>query len=118
VKSETAASNGEITLEWGVHFNRCFWGKSATVQSRGLVFEEWFGCGEFLRDPVRKYIQYDVPPISHTEGKSIWRLIVLDGFTGHGIFAFREYCAKFNIITAPLPPHSTYMLQPMDIGVF
>lgn len=117
-QSETAFSNGEITLEWGIHFNRYSWGKSSTVRSRGLTFEEWFGCDEFLRDPVRKYVKYDVPPISHTAGETIWRLIVLDGFTGHGIFAFREYCAKFNIIIAPLPPHSTHVLQPMDVGVF
>ncbi|KAJ3453843.1 hypothetical protein MRS44_018475 [Fusarium solani] len=117
-KSETAFSNGEITLEWAIHFNRWSWEKSATVQSRGLVFEEWFGCDEHLRDPLRKYVQYDIPPISHSEVDGVFRLLVLDGFSGHGIVASREHCAKPNTIAAPLPPRSTHVLQPMDIGVF
>ncbi|RYC78602.1 hypothetical protein BFJ63_vAg18523 [Fusarium oxysporum f. sp. narcissi] len=53
-KSETAFSNGEITVEWAQDFNRQPWAKSATVRHRGLRFEEWFGSDEFLRDPVRK----------------------------------------------------------------
>lgn len=117
-QSDTAFSNGEITLEWMIHFNRCSWAKSAKAQRTGQTFEEWFGCDEFLRDPVRKHVQYDIPPISHAADTTIWRLIVFDGFTGHGVFAVREYCAKFCIITAPLPPHSTHVLQPMDVGVF
>jgi hypothetical protein len=117
-RSESAFSNGEITFEWAQAFNRHSWEKSAIVQSRGLPFEEWFGCDEFLRDPIRQYIQYDIPPLSHTPGEVIWRLLVLDGFTGHGLFAFREHCLKFQIIVIPLPSHSTHFLQPMDIGVF
>ncbi|KAM6508499.1 hypothetical protein FALCPG4_19005 [Fusarium falciforme] len=117
-QSDTAFSNGEITLEWIIHFNRCSWAKSSTARSRGVTFEEWFGCDEFLRDPIHKHVQYDIPPISHAPDAIIWRLIVFDGFTGHGVFAVREYCAKFCIITAPLPPHSTHVLQPMDVGVF
>lgn len=116
--SETAFSNGEITFEWAQHFNRHSWERSTTAQRRGVTLEEWFGCDEFLRDPLLKHIKYDTPPISHDEEDSIWRLLLLDGFTGHGAFAFREYCIKFNIIVAPLPAHSTHILQPMDVGVF
>ncbi|KAH7459233.1 hypothetical protein FOMA001_g20140 [Fusarium oxysporum f. sp. matthiolae] len=43
-----------------------------------------------------------------TEGKAeedlVWRLLVIDGFSGHGSFAFREYCIKFNILVAFLLP--------------
>ncbi|RSL38483.1 hypothetical protein CEP51_016913, partial [Fusarium floridanum] len=28
-KYDTAFSNGEITLEWVIHFNRCSWAKSS-----------------------------------------------------------------------------------------
>jgi hypothetical protein len=117
-KSETAFSNGEITFEWAQAFNRHSWEKSARVQSRGKPFVEWFGCDEFLRDPRRQYVQYDIPPTSHDPGEEIWRLLILDGFTGHGLFPFREYCLKFQILVIPLPPHSTHFLQPMDVGVF
>jgi hypothetical protein len=117
-QSDTAFSNGEITLEWMIHFNRCSWAKSSTARSRGVTFEQWFSCDEFLRDPIHKHVQYDIPPISHAPDATIWRLIVFNGFTGHRVFAVREYCAKFCIITAPLPPYSTHVLQPMDIRVF
>ncbi|KAI8654437.1 HTH CENPB-type domain-containing protein [Fusarium keratoplasticum] len=101
-QSDTAFSNGEITLEWMIHFNRCSWAKSAKAQQ--ILCESTFNM--------------IFPPISHAADTTIWRLIVFDGFTGHGVFAVREYCAKFCIITAPLPPHSTHVLQPMDVGVF
>jgi hypothetical protein len=52
------------------------------------------------------------------EEELVWRLLVIDGFTGHGAFAFREYCLKFNILVAFLLSHSTHVLQPMDLGVF
>ncbi|RKK24195.1 hypothetical protein BFJ68_g16573 [Fusarium oxysporum] len=117
-KSETAFSNGEILVEWAQDFNRQSWAKSATMRRRGLRFEEWFGCDEFLRDPVRKYVQYDVPPVSHDDIDGVFRLLILDGFSGHGIFAFKEYCTKFSIFAIALPPHSTHFLQPMDVGVF
>ncbi|PCD21933.1 hypothetical protein AU210_015736 [Fusarium oxysporum f. sp. radicis-cucumerinum] len=64
--------------------------------------------------------EYDLPPNHETieEEGPVWRLLVIDGFTGHGSFAFREYCMKFHILVAFLLPHSTHILQPMDIGVF
>ncbi|RKL12110.1 hypothetical protein BFJ70_g16334, partial [Fusarium oxysporum] len=119
-QSDTAFSNGDITLEWARDFNRKSWDKSAAVQHHQLDFEEWFGCNEHLKSPSNAAASYDKPP--GTEGKAeedlVWRLLVIDGFSGHGSFAFREYCIKFNILVAFLLPHSTHMLQPMDIGVF
>ncbi|KAF6518245.1 hypothetical protein HZS61_002323 [Fusarium oxysporum f. sp. conglutinans] len=119
-QSETAFSNAEITLEWAKHFNRWSWEKSATVQHRQLDFEQWFGCNEHLKSEFNPITPYDMPP--GTEGKEeeelVWRLLIIDGFSGHGSFAFREYCIKFNILVAFLLPHSTHMLQPMDLGVF
>ncbi|KAG7408966.1 hypothetical protein Forpi1262_v017895 [Fusarium oxysporum f. sp. raphani] len=94
---DTAFSNGDITLEWARDFNRKSWD-----------------------NPSNAAASYDKPP--GTEGKAeedlVWRLLVIDGCSGHGSFAFREYCIKFNILVAFLLPHSTHMLQPMDLGVF
>ncbi|KAI8396360.1 hypothetical protein FOFC_20907 [Fusarium oxysporum] len=105
---------------WARDFNRKSWDKPAAVQHRQLDFEEWFGCNEHLKSPSNAAASYDKPP--GTEGKAeedlVWRLLVIDGFSGHGSFAFREYCIKFNILVAFLLPHSTHMLQPMDLGVF
>jgi len=119
-QSDTAFSNAEITLQWAKHFNRYSWEKSATVQRRGLDFEQYFGCNEHLQQPGNAFREYDLPPNHETieEEGPVWRLLVIDGFTGHGSFAFREYCMKFHILVAFLLPHSTHILQPMDIGVF
>ncbi|RKK65555.1 hypothetical protein BFJ69_g16180 [Fusarium oxysporum] len=113
-QSESAFSNGDITEEWARHFNRHSWEKSSTAKSRGQGFEKWFGCDEHLRDPLQRHISYDVPPTPRKEEEIIWRLLVVDGFSGHGAFDFREYCIKFNILVDFLPPHSTHFLQPMD----
>ncbi|TXC01770.1 hypothetical protein FocTR4_00009181 [Fusarium oxysporum f. sp. cubense] len=111
-QSEIAFSNAEITLEWVKHFNRWSWEKSATVQHRQLDFEQWFGCNEHLKSEFNLITLYDTPP--GTEGKEeeelIWRLLIIDGFSGHGSFAFREYCIKFNILVAFLLPHLTHIL--------
>jgi hypothetical protein len=48
----------------------------------------------------------------------VWRLLVIDSFSGHGGFAFRESCNKFNILVTFLLPYSTHILQPMAGGVF
>ena len=119
-QSDTAFSNSEITLEWAKHFNRHSWDKSATVQHRQLDFEQYFGCNEHLQQPGNAFTEYDVPPNTQNarDEDLVWRLLVIDGFSGHGSFAFREYCMKFNILVAFLLPHSTHILQPMDIGVF
>ncbi|KAM5529737.1 transposase [Fusarium oxysporum f. sp. phaseoli] len=117
-QSESAFSNGDITVEWAMEFNQHSWGKSATLQDRQLSFEEYFGCVEHLRKPLEPHISFDVPPKERTPAEKIWRLLVIDGFTGHGAFTFREYCTKFDILIAFLLPHSTHKLQPMDVGVF
>ncbi|OBS17482.1 hypothetical protein FPOA_12112 [Fusarium poae] len=115
-QSESAFSNGDITLEWAMEFNRHSWGKSATVQDRQLSFEEYFGCDEHLRKPLEHHISFDMPPKERTPAEKTWPLLIIDGFTGHGAFAFREYCIKFDILVAFLLPHSTHKLQPMDVG--
>jgi hypothetical protein len=119
-QSDTAFSNGDITLEWARDFNRKSWDKSAAVQHHQLDFKEWFGCNEHLKSPFNAAASYDKPPGTEEKAEEdlVWRLLVIDGFSGHGSFAFREYCIKFNILVAFLLPDSTHMLQPMDLGVF
>ncbi|KAG8665041.1 uncharacterized protein FPOAC1_013019 [Fusarium poae] len=113
-QSDSAFSSAAITLEWAKHFNRCSWEKSATVQKRQLDFEEWFGCNEHLQDTNNRLVTHDMPPAARPDDEAVWRLLVIDGFTGHGSFELREYMIKFNILVAFLPPHSTHILQPMD----
>lgn len=53
---------------------------------------------------------------SHTKGK--YRLLILDGHGSHLTPQFDQICAQNNIISIFMPPHSSHLLQPLDIGCF
>jgi hypothetical protein len=59
---------------------------------------------------------FDQSTSSQTKGK--YRLLILDGHTSHVSLPFIEYCEEHNIIPLCLPPHSTHILQPLDVGIF
>ena len=46
------------------------------------------------------------------------RLLVLDGHGSHHTREFIQYCDDHAIIPFGLPPHSTHLLQPLDVVVF
>jgi hypothetical protein len=46
------------------------------------------------------------------------RLLILDGHESHHSDEFEEYCKEHNIITLCMPPHSSHILQPLDVGCF
>ena len=48
----------------------------------------------------------------------MYRLLILDGHTSHVSLEFIQYCTDHKIIALCLPPHSTHVLQPLDVGVF
>jgi hypothetical protein len=50
--------------------------------------------------------------------KGPYRMLVLDGHESHESAEFQEYCKAHNIITLCLPPHSSHLTQPLDIGCF
>ena len=56
----------------------------------------------------------------HTEQSTTgrYRLLVLDGHSSHTSLDFIQYCDEHNIIALCLPPHSTHLLHPLDIGIF
>jgi len=58
--------------------------------------------------------------IKHTEGKVVGarRLLVLDGHESHHSLEFQELCRENNIYTLCMPPHSSHLLQPLDVGCF
>jgi hypothetical protein len=45
-------------------------------------------------------------------------MLVLDGHESHESATFQEYCKANNIITLCLPPHSSHLTQPLDVGCF
>jgi hypothetical protein len=44
------------------------------------------------------------------------QLLILDGHTSHVSLSFIEYCEQQYIIPLCLPPHSTHILRPLDVG--
>lgn len=56
----------------------------------------------------------------HTAGrtKGAKRLLVIDGHTSHVSDQFQEFCKEHDIITLCMPPHSSHLLQPLDVGCF
>ncbi|KJZ69405.1 hypothetical protein HIM_11201 [Hirsutella minnesotensis 3608] len=115
-RSDTGFSNAEITLDWIHHFNIVSWTKSSRARRTGQSLEEWFGCTAWCTDPTNFNARQEPRPKPKHE--RIFRLLIVDGFTGHTDLNFIEYCIKFDIIVVLFPPHSTHVLQPLDVGVF
>jgi hypothetical protein len=46
------------------------------------------------------------------------RLLVFDGHKSHHSLEFQELCKENNIYTLCMPPHSSHLLQPLDVGCF
>jgi len=50
--------------------------------------------------------------------KGPYRMLILDGHKSHESVEFQEYCRSNSIITLCLPPHSSHLTQPLDVGCF
>ncbi len=44
--------------------------------------------------------------------------MILDGHDSHKSYDFITFCEQHGIILLCLPPHSTHLVQPLDVGVF
>jgi DDE superfamily endonuclease len=64
-------------------------------------------------DWLKHFDLYTKPQI---RGK--YRLLILNGHTSHVSVPFIEFCEQQCIIPLCLPPHSTHVLQPLDVGIF
>jgi hypothetical protein len=56
----------------------------------------------------------------HTKERTVGahRLLILDGHESHNSVEFQQYCTEAKIITLCMPPHSSHLLQPLDVGCF
>jgi hypothetical protein len=57
---------------------------------------------------------------AHTKERTVgtYRLLVIDGHESHDSLEFQQYCRDNKIITLCMPPHSSHLLQPLDVGCF
>ena len=46
------------------------------------------------------------------------RLLILDGYASHISTEAIEFCEAHKIILLCLPPHTTHLIQPLEVGVF
>ena len=56
----------------------------------------------------------------HTQSrtKGVYRLLILDGHESHISVEFQQYCQEHLIITLCMPPHSSHLLYPLNVGCF
>lgn len=56
----------------------------------------------------------------HTKARTAgaYRLLILDGHGSHATAEFDHFCNENKIICLYLPPHSSHLLQPLDVACF
>jgi hypothetical protein len=56
----------------------------------------------------------------HTQSRTIgrYRLLILDGHGSHSGPEFDQFCTENSIIPLYMPPHSSHLLQPLDVSCF
>jgi len=57
---------------------------------------------------------------AHTKARQVgaYRLLILDGHESHLNQEFKDYCLENKILTLCMPPHSSHILQPLDVVCF
>jgi hypothetical protein len=48
----------------------------------------------------------------------VYRLLILDGHGSHSTPEFDQFCTDHKIITLCMPPHTSHLLQPLDVSCY
>jgi hypothetical protein len=65
-----------------------------------------------------EWLQRQFDPLTRPEDPSERRLLILDGHSSHITANFIAYCMDNKIDLLVLPPHTSHVLQPLDISIF
>ncbi|ODM16895.1 hypothetical protein SI65_07860 [Aspergillus cristatus] len=65
-----------------------------------------------------RWLQKHFIPVTTSRTLGTYRLLVLDGHGSHLTPQFNQVCAENSIIPICMPPHSSHLLQPLNIGCF
>jgi hypothetical protein len=57
-------------------------------------------------------------PLSKRYSVGAKRLLILDGHSSHLTAEFDSFCKQHAIICLCMPPHTSHLLQPLDVGIF
>ena len=55
---------------------------------------------------------------THAKPIGAYRLLIFDGHESHCSVNFQDFCREKKIITLCMPPHSSHLLQPLDVACF
>jgi hypothetical protein len=59
---------------------------------------------------------YEPYPKPYSTGAK--QMLILDGYSNHQTLEFEDFCKENAIICLCMPPHTSHLLQPLDVGVF
>jgi hypothetical protein len=65
-----------------------------------------------------KWLQLCFEPQTRRILKGEYRLLIYDGHASHIAPQAAEFCLSHKIIPICLPPHTTHLLQPLDVDIF
>ncbi|KAL3707903.1 hypothetical protein TMatcc_005885 [Talaromyces marneffei ATCC 18224] len=65
-----------------------------------------------------RWLQKHFIPHTTSRTKGRYRMLILDGHGSHLTAQFDQICAENNIISICIPPHSSHLLQPLDVSCF
>ncbi|CAO1614886.1 unnamed protein product [Parajaminaea phylloscopi] len=71
-------------------------------------------CITWLIDCFDRYTREDLVGSSEPP----WRCIIMDNLAAHITYAMLEAAERRHIMIVALPPNTTHLLQPLDVGVF
>lgn len=65
-----------------------------------------------------KWLQGCFEPYTRPQDANQKRLLLLDGHNSHLSIEFAEFAEQNNMILFCFPPHTTHLLQPLDVSIF
>ena len=65
-----------------------------------------------------KWLRECFEPLTREKAASKYRLLICDGHDSHITGEFIGHCMDNDILLFILPPHSSHLTQPLDVGVF
>src|SRR5271169_6251117 len=65
-----------------------------------------------------EWLQYGFEPTTHEKAAGKPCVLILDGHRSHCTDPFLAHAYLNNIIVMRLPPHTSHLLQPLDVGLF
>lgn len=57
-------------------------------------------------------------PLTREKANGAKRVLICDGHGSHVTGSFIAHCMKNNIMLLRMPPHTSHLLQPLDVGLF